>query len=183
MLSVQQNAAITAWVRLVGAHAAMTRSFNADLQSSGAITVTDFEALRRLAEATDGRMRRVDLAQAVGLTASGITRLLDGLQAAKLVCKEHCTEDARVTYAVITDLGREVLRRSAETHLSGLAALFAERFSPAEVDQLVELLGRLPGAEDDASSCPASTSEAAIALDRARLTLAGGQRVASAGNP
>jgi hypothetical protein len=41
-LSPQVNAAVTAWVRLMGAHAAMTRSFNADLQASSAITVTDF---------------------------------------------------------------------------------------------------------------------------------------------
>jgi len=140
----------------MGAHAAMTRSFNADLQASNAITVTDFEVLRRLASAADGRMRRIDLAQTVGLTASGITRLLDGLQTDGLVRKEQCTSDARVTYAVITDSGRDVLRRCAETHLVGLAALFSERYSPEEVDQLVGLLGRLPGAEDDASSCSGS---------------------------
>ena len=138
----------------MGAHAAMTRSFNADLQASSGLTVTDFEALRRLGAAPDGRMRRVDLAQTVGLTASGITRLLDGLQTSGLVCKQSCPADARVTYAVITDVGRETLKRTAESHLNGLAAVFSERFSAAEVDHLVTLLGRLPGAEDDASSCP-----------------------------
>jgi DNA-binding MarR family transcriptional regulator len=157
-LSPQVQTAITAWVRLAGAHASMTRAFNADLQAAGAITVTDFEALRRLAAAPGGRMRRVDLAQAVGLTASGITRLLDGLQGCGLVRKEQCTADARVTYAVITDTGHEVLTRTAQTHLDGLAALFSERFSPEEVDHLVVLLGRLPGAQDDASSCPGITA-------------------------
>jgi DNA-binding MarR family transcriptional regulator len=138
----------------MGAHAAMTRSFNAELQAASGITVTDFEALRRLASSPDGHMRRVDLAQALGLTASGITRLLDGLQDAGLVCKEQCPNDGRVTYALITDAGRTVLHRTAETHLAGLSALFSERFSPAEIDQLVTLLGRLPGAREDASSCP-----------------------------
>jgi DNA-binding MarR family transcriptional regulator len=143
----------------MGAHAAMTRSFNADLQASSAITVTDFEALRRLAAAEAGRMRRVDLATAVGLTASGMTRLLDGLERAGLVRKEHCTSDARVTYAAITDPGRALLRTAAGSHLEALAAIFAERFSPTEVEQLVELLGRLPGAEEDASSCPGASAE------------------------
>lgn len=138
----------------MGAHAAMTRAFNADLQASSAMTVTDFEALRRLAAAEGGRMRRVDLAPLVGLTASGLTRLLDGLEAAGLVCKQSCAADARVTYAVITDAGRERLRSAAEHHLESLAAIFAERFTPQEVEQLVRLLGRLPGAEEDASSCP-----------------------------
>lgn len=132
----------------------MTRAFNADLQAAGAITVTDFEALRRLAAAEDGRMRRVDLAQAVGLTASGVTRLLAGLEEAGLVRKEHCTSDLRVTYATITDKGRAHLLCAAESHLERLVAIFAERFNPEEIDQLVDLLGRLPGAEEDASSCP-----------------------------
>ena len=138
----------------MGAHAAMTRAFNADLQASSAMTVTDFEALRRLAAAEDGRMRRVDLAPLVGLTASGVTRLLDGLQAAGLVAKQSCDADARVTYAVITDAGRERLKAASEHHLEGLAAIFAERFTPEEVARLVELLGRLPGAGEDASSGP-----------------------------
>lgn len=132
----------------------MTRAFNADLQASSAITVADFEALRRLAAAEGGRMRRVDLAPLVGLTASGVTRLLDGLQAAGLVTKDSCAADARVTYAVITDRGRELLRCAAEHHLAGIAAIFSERFTQKEIEQLVALLGRLPGAEDDASSCP-----------------------------
>lgn len=141
----------------MGAHAAMTRAFNADLQARGQITVTDFEALRRLAAAEGGRMRRVDLAPAVGLTASGVTRLLDGLEKAGLVCKEHCSNDLRVTYAAITDAGREHLRCAAGAHLERLSAIFAERFTPEEVDRLVELLGRLPGAEEDSSACPGAS--------------------------
>ena len=114
---------------------------------------------RRLADAPDGRMRRIDLAHAAGVTPSGITRLLDGLEASGLVGRHYCTEDHRVTYAVITDTGRHVLRTTAETHLAGLVALFAERFTPQEVDQLVSLLGRLPGA-DDSVGCPAAAAQA-----------------------
>lgn len=154
MLTPQENAAVMAWVRLMGAHAAMTRAFNADLQACCGLTVTDFETLRRLADAPEGLMRRVDLAQTIGLTASGITRLLDGLQTAGLVTKEACATDARVTYAVITDAGRATLREAARTHLAALTALFGERFSAEEIDRLVELLGRLPGGGDPAPACP-----------------------------
>lgn len=153
VLTAQENAALAAWVRMSGAHASMTRSFNAALQAGSGITVTDFEALRRLAYAEDGRMRRIDLANAVGLTASGVTRLLDGLEAEGLVCKVGCPKDARVTYACITDAGRAVLRGAAETHIAALAALFGERFSPTELRDLVGLLGRLPGAADPDGAC------------------------------
>jgi DNA-binding MarR family transcriptional regulator len=162
VLNSQVPRALTAFVRLANAHAAMERAFNQELQASGRITVTDFEVLRRLADAPDGRMRRIDLAHAAGVTPSGITRLLDGLEVSGLVGRHSCTSDHRVTYAVITDTGRAVLRTTAEAHLAGLVALFAERFTRAEVDQLAILLGRLPGADAD-TSCPAVAADAARA--------------------
>jgi DNA-binding MarR family transcriptional regulator len=115
--------------------------------------------LRRLADAPEGRMRRIDLAHAVGVTPSGITRLLDGLEQSGLVGRHHCTSDHRVTYAVMTDAGRDVLRATADTHLASLVALFGERFSAPELEQLVSLLGRLPGA-DDGAACPAAAAQA-----------------------
>jgi len=160
VLKSQVPDALTAFVRLASAHAAMERAFNQELQATGSITVTDFEVLRRLADAPDGRMRRIDLAHAVGVTPSGITRLLEGLEASGLVGRHHCLQDHRVTYAVITDRGRSLLRTTAQTHLAGLVAVFAERFAPEELAQLVELLGRLPGA-GDATGCPAATGDVA----------------------
>ena len=144
----------------MGAHAAMTRAFNAELQAASGMTVTDFEVLRRLGSAPDGQMRRVDLAAAVGLTPSGITRLLDGLEAGGLVRKRQCATDGRVTYAEITAPGRDALRDAARVHVAGLTALLAERFDAEELQTLTLLLGRLPGAEDCDASC-AQAAEAA----------------------
>lgn len=142
-----------AWVALLHSHTALTRAFNAELQADHGMTVTDFEVLRHLDGMPDGRMRRVDLAHRVGLTPSGITRLLDGLQRAGLVEKAECSSDARVSYAGITGEGRETLRRAACTHLGAIEALFSERFSADEVRSLAELLERLPRAGDE-GSCP-----------------------------
>lgn len=153
VLSDQSRVAIDAWVRLLGAHAAMTRAFNAELQAARGLTVMDFEVLRRLGAAEDGRMRRVDLATAVGLTPSGITRLLDGLSGTDLVRKEHCSSDARVTYAAITPEGRAALAAAARVHITALVETFGQRFSPSELEALVELLGRLPGAAEADASC------------------------------
>lgn len=162
MLNNQVPSALTAFVRLSNAHAAMERAFNQELLAAGGITVTDFEVLRRLADAPEGRMRRIDLANAVGVTPSGITRLLDGLEASALATKQQCTNDHRVSYAVITERGRQVLGQTARTHLASVVALFAERFTEQEVDQLVGLLGRLPGAED-VGSCPGVQAESGVA--------------------
>lgn len=99
-------------------------------------------------------MRRVDLAEELLLTASGVTRLLDGLEAAGYVNRAACATDRRVVYAVITDAGRDKLEAASESHLAEVRALFDDRFGPEELEQLAELLGRLPGAQDaDGEDC------------------------------
>jgi DNA-binding MarR family transcriptional regulator len=135
------------WVRLLRGHAALRRSLSAQLQSEHGLTVNDYEALLLLSRAEDGQLRRVDLAERLQLTPSGVTRLLDGLEKLGLVCKGNCTSDARVTYAVITDPGRKKLEDASCGHTSLIRTLFEERFSQQELRQLSELVGRLPGAE------------------------------------
>jgi DNA-binding MarR family transcriptional regulator len=103
-------------------------------------------------------MRRVDLAEKILLTASGITRLLEGLERAGYVCKETCSSDARVSYAKLTDEGASKLQEAAVTHLRGIEELFVARYSGSELATLAELLSRLPvtGADCKASSEPCS---------------------------
>ena len=134
-------------MRLLRGHAALRRSLSAQLQSEHGLTVNDYEALLLLSRAEDGQLRRVDLAERLQLTPSGVTRLLDGLEKLGLVCKGNCTSDARVTYAVITDPGRKNLEHASCGHTSLIRTLFEERFSQQELRQLSELVGRLPGAE------------------------------------
>jgi DNA-binding MarR family transcriptional regulator len=143
----QEPIALGVWVRLLRGHAALRRSLSAQLQSEHGLTMNDYEALLLLSRAEDGQLRRVDLADGLQLTPSGVTRLLDGLEKLGLVCKGACTNDARVTYAVITDAGRKKLEDASCGHTSLIRTLFEERFSQQELRQLSELVGRLPGAE------------------------------------
>ena len=135
---------LDSWVSFLRAHAAITRELSAQLQREHDLTLNDYEVLLHLSHAEGGMMRRVDLAQQVVLTASGITRLLEGLERAGFVRKESCSSDARVSYAALTDAGREKLRSAAETHLRGIDELFVSRYSSSELTTLAELLGRLP---------------------------------------
>jgi DNA-binding MarR family transcriptional regulator len=137
------------WVSFLRAHAAITRELSAQLQREHGLTLSDYEVLLHLSHADGGRMRRVDLAQQVLLTASGITRLLEGLQRAGFVSKETCASDARVSYAKLTDEGRAKLQTAAVTHLRGIDELFVSRYSGSELATLAELLSRLPVAGAD----------------------------------
>jgi DNA-binding MarR family transcriptional regulator len=143
---------MSAWVRLLRAHAATTRAFNTELLNEHGLTINDFEALLRLSRAEEGRMRRVDLAENLLLTASGVTRLLDGLESHGLVERAACSSDRRVVYAVITEEGRKRLRAASESHVASVTALFEHSFGEEELERLAELLGRLPGADENAGS-------------------------------
>jgi DNA-binding MarR family transcriptional regulator len=138
--------ALTAWIRLLRGHAAARRTLDGQLQAAHGLTVVGYEALLLLSRAEENAMRRIDLAEGLGLTPSGVTRLLDGLERDGLVAKRTCAHDARVTYAVLTDAGRERLERASCSHVGSVRALFEERYSADELETLATLLGRLPGA-------------------------------------
>ena len=131
------------WLKLLRAHATLTRKMDANLQAEHGLTINDYEVLLALARAPDRRMRRVDLAGHVLLTQSGITRLLQGLERAALVERAGCPTDGRVVYAQITDRGYERLREASRTHLDDIRSLFGARFSPGELETLDDLLGRV----------------------------------------
>src|SRR3954468_20666591 len=133
-----------AWVSFLRAHAAITRQLNADLLNQHGLTLNDYEVLLHLSGAPDAMMRRVDLAESVLLTASGITRLLDGLERSGYVEKASCSNDARVSYAKLTAAGRVKLRAASATHLAGIDDLFNSRYADEELDTLAEFLARLP---------------------------------------
>ena len=83
---------------------------SAQLVAEHGLTINDYECLLHLAQADEGRMRRIDLAERLILTPSGVTRLLDGLEQAGWVERASCASDRRVAYAVLTDTGRAKLQ-------------------------------------------------------------------------
>jgi DNA-binding MarR family transcriptional regulator len=137
---------VDAFSRLLRAHSTMSRELSARLVTEHGLTINDYECLLHLSHAENGSLRRVDLAERLMLTPSGVTRLLDGLERDGWVRKGQCDSDARVTYAVLTDEGRERLESAGRTHVTQIREIFEERFSEEELDTLGELLGRLPGA-------------------------------------
>jgi DNA-binding MarR family transcriptional regulator len=149
----EQSLSIQAFAALVRAHATTTRRLNAQLTADHGLTISDYEVLLRLSWAPDRRMRRVDLAEQVLLTASGVTRLLDGLERSGLVERGSCDTDRRVVYAVLTDAGLSRLKEASESHLPQIDELFAQ-FGVDELDDLKVFLGRLSD-EEPAECAPA----------------------------
>ena len=125
----------------------MTRELSARLEAEHGLTMNDYDVLVQLYWAPERAMRRVDIAREVLLTASGITRLLDGLERSGWVEKKACSTDARVSYAALTDAGAAKFEAARESHIADVQQLFWSNFTEEERDTLAELLARLPLAE------------------------------------
>ena len=158
--STQSSAALDVFVRLLRAHAAVTRLLSAQLQHEHGLTINAYEALLQLSRA-ESPMRRVDLANSLLLTASGVTRLLDGLERAGLVARKACPSDARASYSELTDAGHAKLREASGSHIAAVRALLEERFEHDELEQLASLLDRLPGVDPGAAGEDCSPADAA----------------------
>jgi DNA-binding MarR family transcriptional regulator len=133
------------WMNFLRGHAVIMRDLSAELVRDHGLTINDYEVLLYLSNASDRMMRRVDLAASVLVTASGITRILQGLEREGFVESKDCDKDARVSYACLTDAGLQKLTAARQTHLEGVRRLFLDRFTEAELETLGDLFLRLPG--------------------------------------
>jgi DNA-binding MarR family transcriptional regulator len=136
-----------AWRALLRAHAGVARQLESDLVAGHGLSLADFDVLDRLRAAPGGRLRMSELAAAVLLSRSGLTRLVDRLQREGLVCRQSCTSDARGTYTVVTETGLRRLRGASRTHLTAVRIQVGGRLSLTELAELHRLLSRLAADE------------------------------------
>jgi DNA-binding MarR family transcriptional regulator len=136
-----------AWRGLLRTHSALVRDLDAELRASHDLSLHDYEVLLALQAAPGERLRMSDLAAAVLLSQSGLTRLVDRLVDAGSVERSRCDDDRRGLYASLTAAGRARLDRARPAHLAGVRARFLDRFDESELVALAGYWERvLPGA-------------------------------------
>lgn len=131
-------------LRLARAHAVIQKRFDSALGGLHGISFSDFQMLDHLGRAGGGKLRRVDLADRLGLTASGVTRALLPLEKVGLVGREADARDARVGYAVITESGRELLA-NARVLAESLSDDFTRGIDAGTLDAMSGALGGIAG--------------------------------------
>ena len=142
-LKTQALPSTDAFGSLLSAHAVLVRELSAVLVASHGLTINDYGCLLLLSRSGEEGMRRIDLANALNLSPSGITRLLDRLEDQGLVGKGECKSDARVSYAILTDDGLSKLKEAAPGHVDDIERRLGAVLSDEEIKTLTELLGRL----------------------------------------
>jgi DNA-binding MarR family transcriptional regulator len=129
---------LAAWRGFRRAHALLMRELDCELEEAHGLPLVSYDVLVALEEAPDHRMRMRELADAVLLSRSGLTRLVDRLVGEGLIKRSTCSADARGAYAVLTPKGKRTLQTARPQHLDAVRRRFLAHF---EHDELVQLTG------------------------------------------
>jgi DNA-binding MarR family transcriptional regulator len=130
---------LAAWSGFLRSHAQIVRALDADLESEHGLPLTSYDVLIQLSLAPDRRLRMFELAEAIVLSRSGLSRLVGRLERSGLVERERGQRDQRQVYAQLTDRGFEVLAQATPTHVAGVKERFLERLSDEQTAQLAAI--------------------------------------------
>jgi DNA-binding MarR family transcriptional regulator len=136
---------MAAWAGFLRAHAMLIRELDEELTRVHGLPLSSLDVLVQLANAPDQRMRLSQLADAVLLSRSGLSRLVQRLVDQGLVERAECTSDARGAFAVLTDEGQRRLDEARPTHRAGVRERFLDALSDAQQRQLAAAWSRLLG--------------------------------------
>ena len=136
---------LDAWRGFLRTHSTLLRELDDELTRQHGLPVSSYDVLVQLDEAPEGRLRMSALADAVLLSRSGLSRLVTRLESQDLIERLECANDARGSYAAITDAGRDRLNEARVTHRAGVRARFLDHLSERELRQLSKAWSRLLG--------------------------------------
>ncbi|MEX0868974.1 MAG: MarR family transcriptional regulator [Nitriliruptoraceae bacterium] len=139
---------LRAWRAFLEAHAQVIERLGTELRTAQNVPLTWYDVLVQLQEADGHRLRMQELADAVLLSKSGLTRLVDRIERDGLVRRSACPSDGRGTFAELTPAGLDVLRKAAPTHLRGVNEHFARHLTDDEAVVLAQVFHRIAAAAE-----------------------------------
>ncbi len=122
------------WRALLTIHVEATDRINEALADAGVLSLLEYDVLLTLYETSDKRLRLSDLAKEALLSRSGITRLVDRLEAQQLLKREVCAADRRGAFAVLTEQGTAALRRTWPVYANSISKYFADHLTEEEIE-------------------------------------------------
>ena len=133
------------WVAFLAAHAAVLDTLERGMEQDVGLPLPWYDVLVNLSMAPEGRLRLGELAESVILTRSGITRLLDRMDAAGLVQREPAPGDRRGYFAVLTQKGQSLLEQAAPGHSQRAWDCFIQHIKSEEFPALQAVFDRVLG--------------------------------------
>ncbi|MDN5916464.1 MAG: MarR family winged helix-turn-helix transcriptional regulator [Pseudonocardia sp.] len=132
-----------AWMATWKAQALVAREIEAAMRAHAGLSLTWGEVLSRLGAADGARMTMNELARQVFVSRSGISQVVTAMAKQGLVERQGDPENLRITYAVLTDHGRQTLKRSTTTFLGAIREHFGQHIDPDEARTVTEAMNRV----------------------------------------
>ena len=131
------------WRAFIKAHAAVIDRIDRDLAAAERPSLSSYDVLIELYEAPENRLRMHELAERVVLSRSGLTRLVDRLEAEGFLTRDRSGADRRGAYAVITEMGISALRRAWPVYAHGISEYFGKWLTDEEAGLMESALERI----------------------------------------
>ena len=149
--------ALATWRSFLNAHARVTRAIGRDLAAAGLPDLGWYDLLWALHRAPGGGLRVNELARAIVLSPTGMSRFVDRMEAEGLVRREPDPADRRALQVVLTDAGRDLLRRMWPVYARGIETHFAAHL-PEAPEGLRAMFDAMATMEPSASRSPSASS-------------------------
>jgi len=128
------------WIK----NAFISKKIENSLGSIHGIGLTEYMVLHNLVNAPNKVLRRIDLAESVGRTASGVTRMLMPMEKLGLINKEASLRDARASLVKITSVGEQIFNDASST-LNQKSEQLLDRLDRKQIDTFLNLLNLIQG--------------------------------------
>jgi DNA-binding MarR family transcriptional regulator len=138
-----EQSRLVAWRSFLTAHAALINQIERELLEAGVVPLSWYDVLFALYDAPVQRLRMNELASAIVLSRSGLTRLVDRLEAEGLLVRERLASDRRGAFAVLTEKGLEAMRRAWPVYAKGIDEHFARYLSDEEARIITGVFQRI----------------------------------------
>ena len=126
-----------AWEAVLRTVGSLLKIFERELKEAEGLPLPWYDVLIQLSAAPHGRLRMQALADSVVLSRSGLTRLIDRMEKAGLVAREHSTEDRRGYHAVLTEEGGRVFLLAKPVHERGIYEHFTRHLDDVDARAVV----------------------------------------------
>ena len=120
-MSVENTEIVDVWHELLDRYARSMSALERALEHEHGLGVSEYEVLERLASSERSDLRMQELAEAVHLSQSALSRVVGRLEAEDLVVRKMCAQDRRGIYTCLTDAGRTRFEAARPTHRAVLA--------------------------------------------------------------
>ena len=121
-----------AWLALVRTHARLWDQLEAQARRDHGLTIARYDVLAQL-EMAGGQLRLSDLASAVVLSPSGLSKLLDRMETSGLIRREPDPNDARASLATLTPDGRSIVKKARRSHHALLEQTFGAALDDRDI--------------------------------------------------